>query len=101
MQQKQVKRTTKIAAILAVTALGGCLLAGEAVASTATTAARCGYYVEGIEAYYNHCTSDGSHIVIREDRVGEFDKNVCVGPGVTHLGTAVIVRYARYIGQLC
>ncbi|MFJ7216567.1 DUF6355 family natural product biosynthesis protein [Amycolatopsis sp. NPDC098790] len=96
--EKQFRRGP---AILAVAAFAACVTTGTAGAAPASQVATCGYYVDGVEAYYNHCTSDGSHIVIREDRVGEFDKNVCVGPGVTHLGTAVIVRYARYIGQLC
>ncbi|MDT8910041.1 DUF6355 family natural product biosynthesis protein [Amycolatopsis sp. PS_44_ISF1] len=103
MRQTMVHRCTRAAtgaAVLATAALISSAVSGEATASP-RVAHPCGYSIDGIEAYYNHCTSDGSHILIREDRVGELDKNVCVGPGSTHLGPALIVRYARYIGKLC
>jgi hypothetical protein len=96
---KQVRRVAKGVAVLATAALGLGVVTGVAVAAPA--ADPCAYFVRGIEAYYNHCTSDGSHIEIRLNMVGEFDKNRCVGPGTTHLGGAHLIRGARYTGKLC
>ena len=89
---------TRTTAMLGVAAAAAALLATPAAA---TTTADCGYFIRGIEAYYGHCTSDGSHIQIRMDLVGEPDRNRCVGPGETHLGPALIYRGAYYTGRLC
>ncbi len=55
------------------------------------------------EAWYNHCTGDGTRVVIRveiHDGQGDsYDK--CVAPGQTYLGTLNVVRYAWYKGLTC
>ncbi|GGM70076.1 hypothetical protein GCM10012275_45650 [Longimycelium tulufanense] len=55
------------------------------------------------QAWYNHCTSDGSRVLIRVEvhagRGSSYDK--CVPPGQTYLGTLDVVRYAWYKGQTC
>ncbi|MFI7387187.1 DUF6355 family natural product biosynthesis protein [Streptomyces sp. NPDC049813] len=72
------------------------------VTVSATTAAAnpCGFYETHSDAYYNHCTSDGSHIVIEIDDWGPNSER-CVGPGVTWIGSASGVDGAWYTGRTC
>ena len=78
------------------------LSAGLGFATTTPAhAAACGYFVSGGNSYYNHCTSDGSIIDIHIDVVLGWDKNRCVSPGVTYLGSATKIRNAWYTGHLC
>ncbi|MDX2544958.1 DUF6355 family natural product biosynthesis protein [Streptomyces sp. WI04-05B] len=73
-----------------------------AVATPAATAAAnpCGYYATSSDAYYNHCTSDGSHIVIEVEVWGpNYEK--CVLPGVTWLGSSSRIDGAWYVGRTC
>ena len=60
----------------------------------------CGFYKTHSDAYYNHCTSDGSHIVIEIDDWGP-NSEQCVGPGVTWIGSASGVDGAWYTGRTC
>ncbi|MFD7027326.1 DUF6355 family natural product biosynthesis protein [Streptomyces sp. NPDC059917] len=90
---------------LALTAL---LLGVTAPVATAAPAAPrasavdpCGYFTKNFLAFYNHCTSDGSHIQIKIDRINEWDTKHCVRPGVTQLGTTSQIRNAWYTGKLC
>ncbi|WP_125505699.1 MULTISPECIES: DUF6355 family natural product biosynthesis protein [unclassified Streptomyces] len=63
-------------------------------------AAPCGFYETSSDAYYNHCTSDGSHIVIEIDDWGPNSER-CVGPGVTWIGSAGDIDGAWYVGRTC
>ncbi|MBE8478277.1 DUF6355 family natural product biosynthesis protein [Streptomyces justiciae] len=60
----------------------------------------CGFYETGSDAYYNHCTSDGSRIVIEIDDWGPNSER-CVGPGVTWIGAASGIDGAWYAGRTC
>ncbi|GGX27925.1 hypothetical protein GCM10010297_56630 [Streptomyces malachitofuscus] len=63
-------------------------------------AAPCGFYETASDAYYNHCTSDGSRIVIEIDDWGP-NSEQCVGPGVTWIGSSSGVDGAWYTGRTC
>ncbi|MFI6641859.1 DUF6355 family natural product biosynthesis protein [Streptomyces sp. NPDC050504] len=60
----------------------------------------CGFFETSSDAYYNHCTSDGSHILIEIDDWGP-NTVQCVGPGTTWIGEAGDVDGAWYIGRTC
>ncbi|WP_190134969.1 DUF6355 family natural product biosynthesis protein [Streptomyces longispororuber] len=83
-------------AALALTSLG-------AVTAAATPAAAypCGFYETQSDAYYNHCTSDGSRVVIQVRVALAPDYEKCVGPGRTWLGSAGKVQGAHYVGRTC
>ncbi|WP_189145231.1 DUF6355 family natural product biosynthesis protein [Streptomyces lacrimifluminis] len=73
-----------------------------AVATPAATAAAnpCGFYETGSDAYYNHCTGDGSRIIIEVEVWGpNYEK--CVAPGDTWLGSSSKIDGAFYTGRLC
>lgn len=78
-------------------------LSTTALAAPAPAAAvkdPCGFYKTSSDAYYNHCTSDGSHIVIEVEVWGpNYEK--CVAPGVTWLGSADRIDGAWYVGRTC
>ncbi|NUO45965.1 MAG: hypothetical protein HOV82_28485 [Streptomyces sp.] len=74
---------------------------GAITASAGPAAADpCGFYETGSDAYYNHCTSDGSRIVIEIDDWGPNSER-CVGPGVTWIGAASGIDGAWYTGRTC
>ena len=54
-----------------------------------------------IDAFYNHCTSDGSRVVIKVEVARAPDYEWCVGPGRTWLGSAARIQGAHYTGRLC
>lgn len=90
---------------LATGALGSVALlltsAGAVTVSAGEAAATpCGFYETHSDAYYNHCTSDGSHIVIEIDDWGPNSER-CVGPGVTWIGSASGIDGAWYTGRTC
>jgi hypothetical protein len=74
-----------------------------AVTTTATPAAAdpCGFYETGSDAFYNHCTSDGSHVVIKVEVALAPDYERCVGPGKSWLGSASKITGAHYVGRTC
>ncbi|MBL1110007.1 hypothetical protein JK361_36520 [Streptomyces sp. 5-8] len=78
----------------------GLLGAGTATATPAA-ADPCGFYETGSDAYYNHCTSDGSHVVIKVEVALAPDYERCVGPGRTWLGSADRIQGAHYAGRTC
>lgn len=84
------------ATALALTSLG-------AVTVTATPAAAdpCGFYETSADAYYNHCTGDGSRVVIQVRVAMAPDYEKCVGPGTTWLGSAGKIQGAHYVGRTC
>ncbi|AKN74543.1 MULTISPECIES: DUF6355 family natural product biosynthesis protein [Streptomyces] len=78
----------------------GLLGAGTATATPAA-ADPCGFYETGSDAYYNHCTSDGSHVVIKVEVALAPDYERCVAPGRTWLGSAGKIQGAYYVGRTC
>ncbi|MFF5255883.1 DUF6355 family natural product biosynthesis protein [Streptomyces leeuwenhoekii] len=60
----------------------------------------CGFYKTGSDAYYNHCTSDGSNVVIEVDVRGP-NYERCVGPGRSWLGSSGRIKGAFYTGRTC
>lgn len=74
-----------------------------AATATATPAAAdpCGFYKTGSDAYYRHCTSDGSHVVIKVEVAWAPDYERCVAPGRTWLGSADKIQGAYYVGRTC
>ncbi|MEU0072757.1 DUF6355 family natural product biosynthesis protein [Streptomyces sp. NPDC006332] len=64
-------------------------------------AAPCGFYETGSDAYYNHCTSDGSRVVIKVEVAWAPDYERCVAPGTTWLGGASKIDGAYYVGRTC
>ncbi|MFF3321227.1 DUF6355 family natural product biosynthesis protein [Streptomyces sp. NPDC002889] len=89
-------RRSLTAAVGAVT-----LALGLTVALAPSAAANpCGFYETASDAYYNHCTGDGSHIVIEVEVFGP-NYERCVVPGVTWLGPAGRIDGAAYTGRTC
>ncbi|MET9450464.1 DUF6355 family natural product biosynthesis protein [Streptomyces cinerochromogenes] len=78
----------------------GLLGAGTATATPAAVAP-CGFYETGSDAYYNHCTSDGSRVVIKVEVAWAPDYERCVAPGRTWLGSADEIQGAHYAGRTC
>jgi hypothetical protein len=60
----------------------------------------CGFYETGSDAFYNHCTRDGSHIVIEVEVFGP-NYERCVVPGDTWLGKASRIQGAHYVNRTC
>ncbi|MGV9455851.1 DUF6355 family natural product biosynthesis protein [Streptomyces sp. NPDC003635] len=61
----------------------------------------CGFYETGSDAWYNHCTSDGSNVVIKVEVAWQADYERCVGPGRSWLGSASKIQGAHYVGRTC
>ena len=80
--------------------LGMSAVAAAAPASSAV-GKPCGYYATSKDSYYNHCTGDGSNIVIKVDAVWGLDYDQCVAPGTSWLGPRSKVRNAWYAGRTC
>ncbi|KRD13289.1 MULTISPECIES: DUF6355 family natural product biosynthesis protein [unclassified Streptomyces] len=76
---------------------------GAVTAATVSPAAAdpCGFYKTSSDAYYNHCTSDGSRVVVKVEVALAPDYERCVGPGTTWLGPAGKIQGAYYVGRLC
>ncbi|MFE9400031.1 DUF6355 family natural product biosynthesis protein [Streptomyces flavidovirens] len=78
------------------------LVLGLATAAAPSAAADpCGFYETRSDAYYNHCTNDGSHVVINVRASLSPDHERCVGPGKTWLGSASKIQGAHYVGRTC
>jgi hypothetical protein len=92
----RVTSTVASAAALAAMSLGV-----VAVTATPSAADPCGFYETSADAYYNHCTSDGSRVVIKVRVAGASDYERCVGPGRTWLGSASKIQGAHYVGRTC
>ncbi|MFJ9848170.1 DUF6355 family natural product biosynthesis protein [Streptomyces sp. NPDC101150] len=84
------------------TVLATILMSATAGVITATPAAAdpCGFYETGSDAFYNHCTGDGSNVVIEVEVFGP-NYERCVGPGRTWLGSAGRIQGAHYTGRTC
>lgn len=87
---------TVIAAVVPATSALALVLGVPATAA----ANPCGYYATGSDAFYNHCTSDGSRVVIEVEVFGpNYEK--CVGPGNSWLGSSSKIDGAHYVGRTC
>ncbi|MFD9369456.1 DUF6355 family natural product biosynthesis protein [Streptomyces sp. NPDC060020] len=78
----------------------GLMIAGGLVTATPATADPCGYFATGSDSFYNHCTNDGSRVIIEVEVFGpNYEK--CVAPGKTWLGSRSKVSNAHYVGRTC
>ncbi|MFB9904223.1 DUF6355 family natural product biosynthesis protein [Allokutzneria oryzae] len=102
MNADQEGPNVKLAPALAAATLAVATFALPAAASPhdSSEAAKCGYFTKNIGAYYDHCTSDGSSVVIVVQKKSS-DEERCVKPGVTYLGSIYQIRGAYYNGKLC
>jgi len=83
-------------AALVLTSLGALTAAAGPVAADP-----CGFYKTSSDAYYNHCTSDGSRVVVKVEVALAPDYERCVAPGTTWLGSAGRIQGAYYVGRTC
>ncbi|WP_433570480.1 DUF6355 family natural product biosynthesis protein [Streptomyces sp. CA-251247] len=60
----------------------------------------CGFYETSSDAYYQHCTSDGSRVIVEVEVFGP-NYERCVAPGTTWLGSAGKIDGAFYTGRTC
>jgi hypothetical protein len=91
---------------MVTSALGSAALVLTSMGAVTTTAspaaaAPCGFYETGSDAFYNHCTSDGSRVVIKVEVNLQADYEQCVAPGETWLGSAGKIEGAYYLGRTC
>lgn len=96
MHIRRLATTALASTSLALTSLGA-----VTVTATPAAAAPCGFYETSSDAYYNHCTADGSRVVIKVRVALGPDYERCVGPGKTWLGSAEKVQGAHYTGRTC
>ncbi|MEV5975815.1 DUF6355 family natural product biosynthesis protein [Streptomyces sp. NPDC052114] len=94
----RVRRT--LPALIGALALGLGMSMASSASAEPSVKDPCGFFETGSDAYYNHCTSDGSKILIEIDDWGP-NTIQCVGPGVTWIGEAGDVDGAWYIGRTC
>ncbi len=90
-----------VTSALGSTALVFAAIATVTAAGTPAGADPCGFYETSSDAFYNHCTSDGSRVVIKVEVALAPDYERCVGPGTTWLGSADRIQGARYVGRTC
>lgn len=90
-----------VTSALSVTAFAFASLAAGTVTATPAAADPCGFYETSSDAYYNHCTSDGSRVVIQVRVALAPDYERCVGPGTTWLGAADKIQGAHYVNRTC
>lgn len=83
-------------AALVLTSLGAVTAQASPVAADP-----CGFFETGSDAFYNHCTSDGSRVVIKVEVALAADYERCVGPGKSWLGSAARIQGAHYVGRTC
>lgn len=92
----RVRRLVPVVLAAAVMAVGtGMVTAAPAAANP------CGFYKTSSDAFYNHCTSDGSNVVIKVRVALAPDYERCVGPGRSWLGSASNIQGAHYTGRTC
>ncbi|MFE9023794.1 DUF6355 family natural product biosynthesis protein [Streptomyces sp. NPDC007808] len=84
------------AAALVLTSLGA-----VTAQSSPAAADPCGFYETSSDAWYNHCTSDGSRVIIQVRVALAPDYERCVAPGKTWLGSADKIQGAHYVGRTC
>ncbi|MEV0373275.1 DUF6355 family natural product biosynthesis protein [Streptomyces sp. NPDC050636] len=78
------------------------LFLGLSTAAAPSAAANpCGFFKTSSDAFYNHCTNDGSRVVIKVNAAFAPDYERCLAAGETWLGSAGDIRGARYVGRTC
>ncbi|MFI5793703.1 DUF6355 family natural product biosynthesis protein [Streptomyces sp. NPDC051677] len=97
MRVRRTVLSTLGSVALVLTSLG----AVTAAAASPAAANPCGFYETGSDAFYNHCTSDGSNVVIKVEVAMAPDYERCVGPGRSWLGSAGKIQGAHYTGRTC
>lgn len=70
-------------------------------AASPAAAGPCGFYETGSDAFYRHCTTDDSRVVIKVEVARARDYERCVGHGTTWLGSARKIQGAHYAGRTC
>ncbi|WP_329118238.1 DUF6355 family natural product biosynthesis protein [Streptomyces sp. NBC_01465] len=85
----------------AATLVLGLTAAASAAPSAVADGKPCGYFATSKDSFYNHCTGDGSNVVIKVDAVLAPDYDTCVTPGTSWLGPRSKVRNAWYAGRTC
>ena len=95
MRVRRVVTSALGAAALVLTSLGSVAAAAPASATP------CGFFKTSTDAYYRHCTRDGSHVVIKVKVARARDHEACVRPGTTWLGSAQKIQGAYYVGRTC
>ncbi|MGK3206090.1 DUF6355 family natural product biosynthesis protein [Amycolatopsis sp. MEPSY49] len=97
-----MKQRIVLGALTALAAASLSLAAASPAAAAEVAATKpCGYSESEGNAWYNHCTSDGSWIWIKIDVVFAPDSTTCVGPGLFIIGPSANYRNAYYTGDLC
>ncbi|MFJ8085796.1 DUF6355 family natural product biosynthesis protein [Streptomyces sp. NPDC096205] len=86
---------------LGCVALALSFVGAATVTAVPAAADPCGFYETSADAYYNHCTSDGSRVVIKVEVALARDYERCVAPGRTWLGSAGEIQGAYYVGRTC
>jgi hypothetical protein len=94
-------RRTVLSTIGSVALVVASLGAVTAAAVSPAAADPCGFYKTSSDAFYNHCTSDGSRVVVKVEVALAPDYERCVAPGKTWLGAAAKIQGAYYVGRLC
>ncbi|MEV0907637.1 DUF6355 family natural product biosynthesis protein [Streptomyces hokutonensis] len=95
MRVRRVVTSALGAAALVLTSLG------SVAAAAPVSATPCGFFKTSTDAYYRHCTRDGSHVVIKVKVARARDHEACVRPGTTWLGSARKIQGAYYVGRVC
>nr|WP_041820418.1 DUF6355 family natural product biosynthesis protein [Streptomyces davaonensis] len=96
MRVRRIVTSALGAAAVVLTSLGT-----VTTASVPAAADPCGFFETGSDAFYNHCTSDGSNVVIKVEVSLAPDYERCVGPGKSWLGSASKIQGAYYTGRTC
>lgn len=86
---------------LATVALAATSLGVVTTSASPAAANPCGFYETSKDAFYNHCTSDGSRVVIKVKVARAPDYETCVSPGKSWLGAAAKIQGAHYAGRTC
>ncbi|MFF3458667.1 DUF6355 family natural product biosynthesis protein [Streptomyces sp. NPDC002730] len=93
-------RRSLLAAVGAAALVLGLPTAASAAPGPVAAMNPCGFYKTSSDAHYNHCTSDGSRVVIEVEVFGP-NYERCVAPGDTWLGSADKIQGAYYVGRTC
>ncbi|WP_262059044.1 DUF6355 family natural product biosynthesis protein [Streptomyces sp. STR69] len=99
MRVRRVVTSALGAAALVLTSLGS--VAAAPASAAPASAIICGFFKTSTNAYYSHCTRDGSHVVIKVKVALARDHELCVSPGTTWLGSARKIQGAYYVGRTC
>ncbi|MEW2575359.1 DUF6355 family natural product biosynthesis protein [Streptomyces syringium] len=97
MRVRHMITGTLASAGLLLTSLGA-----VAVTATPATAEPCGYYDNGSDAYFTHCTEGTQWAVIKVRVAHAPDYERCMRPNnTTWLGSSEKIQGAHYVGKTC